>query len=57
MQTTEILAEFKGLLNGQVGEILVPEGHNLLLCHEQGKFVLACIVELRELDAADFGAD
>lgn len=53
----EVAAELEGLLNGQVLEVLVAEGDDLALGDEARQLVLAGVVELAELDAADLGAD
>jgi hypothetical protein len=53
----KVAAELEGLLNGQVLEVLVAEGHDLALGDEARQLVLAGVVELAELDAADLGAD
>lgn len=46
MQATEVLAELQGFLDGKISKILVTEGDDLLLCYEEGEFILAGVVEL-----------
>lgn len=53
---TEVASELEGLGDGQVGQVLVAEGHDLALGDEARQLVLAGGRELGELDAPDLGA-
>lgn len=52
----EVAADFEGVFDGDVGEVLVAEGNDFLFGDEEGKFVFLGVGELAELDAVDFGA-
>ena len=52
----EVGAVVEGLLDGQVGKVLVPEGDDLALGDEAGELVLAGVGQLAQLDAAHLGA-
>lgn len=53
----EVTAIGQSIGDGQVGKVLVPEGHDLALSYEAGELVLACVGKGRELDTLDLGAD
>lgn len=53
----EVAAVLERRVDGQVGEVLVPEGDHLALGHEARQLVLARATEGAELDAPDLGAD
>jgi hypothetical protein len=53
----EIASELEGLLDGEIGEVLISEGDDFALGNETRQFVLAGVRQGAELDASDFGAD
>jgi hypothetical protein len=57
VQAAEVADVLERVRDGELGEVLVAEGDDFLLCDEEGEFIFAGGGELRELDAADFGAD
>lgn len=57
MQRSKIPPKFLLFLNPNVLKVLVPEDHHTPLGNEQRQLVLLEVVELRELQAADLGAD
>lgn len=50
-------AVVEGLVDGQVGKVLVAEGDDLALGDEAGELVLAGVGQAAQLDAVDLGAD
>lgn len=57
VQSAEVSAELQRFFNGEGSKVLVSEGDDLLLRHQQRQLVFALVVQLGELDARDFGAD
>jgi hypothetical protein len=57
METPEISAIIKSFVDGQIGEILVPESHNFTLGYKSSELVFTRGAELAELDAPDFGTN
>ena len=57
VQSAEISAIFKRLFDGQFGKVLVAKSYNFALCNEECQFILALLIELRDLDSRDLGAD
>lgn len=57
VQASEVFDVVERGLNGEFGEVLVPEGDDFLLGDEEGEFVLAGVGKGGKLDAFDFGAD
>src|SRR3569833_874396 len=47
--STKISSEVERFLDGQVGEILLPERHDLAFSNETGELILPGIVQLAEL--------
>jgi hypothetical protein len=52
----EVATKVKGILDGEIGKVLVAECDDLALGDEESKLVLAGGRKLAELHAADFGA-
>ena len=57
MVTPEVAAKIEGVLDGNIGEILVAEGDYFLLRDKEGELVLSGRGDLAELDTVDFGAN
>ncbi len=57
VQRAKVAAELLLLLKANVLEVLVAEDDDAALGDEQGELVTLLVVELRELQAADLGAD
>lgn len=57
VQSAKVAHVLDGIFDGDIGEILVAKGDNLLLGNEQREFVLAFGVKLRQLDSADLSPD
>lgn len=51
---SEVFCYLKGLLDWQIGKVLVPKCNDLLLGYEACKLVLSCITELTDLDTRNF---
>lgn len=52
----KVAAVLEGLVDGQVGKVLVPEGDDLALGDEAGELVLAGVAQAAQLDAVDLCA-
>lgn len=57
MVTTKVAADIKSFFDRKVCKVLIPEGYDFLLCHEQCKLVFTSICQLAQLDTVDLGAD
>ena len=55
--TAKVAAELQRLGDGQVGEVLVAEGHDLAIGDVSRELILARVGEAADLDALDFSAD
>lgn len=55
--STEIATKVKRFLNGEIGQVLVAEGDNLAFGNKTRKLVLAGVVELTQLNAANFSTN
>lgn len=57
VQSAKVFAKFQCLFNGKRSKVLVPKCDHLSLGYQQSQFIFALVVQLRELDAGDFGAN
>ena len=44
MQSSKVTTKLQSLLDRQRSQVLVSEGNDFLLSHEQGQFVLALVI-------------
>ena len=57
MKTPEISAVIKSFVDGQIGEVLVPESHDFTLGYKSSELIFTRWAELAELYASDFSAN
>lgn len=57
VKPAKVSSKFQSLFDREVCKVLVPEGNDFLLCDQESQFVLALVVQCRELYTGHLGTD